>query len=364
MPTTSKLTGRERVRRAFAGEPVDRLPRSDQYWPETLVRWEREGLKGGRWGALEFLGNDILETANYWPSVYPGRREVIAEDGDTETIIDKNGAILKYWKNKSGTPEHIGWECDSPEKWEALHRPALVGQEFMVDLERVHEREERAKEAESWTCFVGVECFECCRATLGDVMFLMSLVEEPEWIEDMATVFTDNLLRNFDALWERGYRADGVWVYGDMAFNHATMCSPATYRDILWPQHKRLADWAHARGLPFIYHTDGDVRAVIPHYIEAGFDALQPLEAKANMDVRELCPTYKGKLNFFGNINMQTASGGDLEAIEEEMKTKLEAGKASGNYFYHSDHSVSPDVSWPVYQKMVEFLNRFGSYEE
>ena len=33
--------------------------------------------------------------------------------------------------------------------------------------------------------------------------------------------------------------------------------------------------------MKFIYHTDGNVNAVLPLYLEAGFDCLQPLEAKA-----------------------------------------------------------------------------------
>jgi hypothetical protein len=38
----------------------------------------------------------------------------------------------------------------------------------------------------------------------------------------------------------------------------------------------------------YIQHTDGDVRSFMDLFCEAGIDALQPLEAKANMDVREL----------------------------------------------------------------------------
>ncbi len=40
--------------------------------------------------------------------------------------------------------------------------------------------------------------------------------------------------------------------------------------------------------------SDGDVRLLIPNIIEAGITALQPLESKANMDVRALSGTLKG----------------------------------------------------------------------
>ena len=40
------LTGRERVARMFARADQDRIPRHDSFWPETLTRWQREGLRG------------------------------------------------------------------------------------------------------------------------------------------------------------------------------------------------------------------------------------------------------------------------------------------------------------------------------
>ena len=51
---------------------------------------------------------------------------------------------------------------------------------------------------------------------------------------------------NLERLAEAGIEADGLWVYGDMAYNHATMCSPEMYRDLIWPDHRRLAAWTWA----------------------------------------------------------------------------------------------------------------------
>ena len=39
------MTGRERVIAAIERQPLDRIPRYDGFWEDTLERWEREGLR-------------------------------------------------------------------------------------------------------------------------------------------------------------------------------------------------------------------------------------------------------------------------------------------------------------------------------
>ena len=160
-----------------------------------------------------------------------------------------------------------------------------------------------------------------------------------------------------------GIEPDGLWVYGDMAYNHGTMCSPRMYRELVWPDHRRLGAWAEAHGLPLIYHTDGDVNAVIELYLEAGITCLQPLEAKAGMDVGVLGPRYGERMSFLGNINQAVIGTNDVDRIDAEVRAKLAAGKAHRGYGYHSDHSVPPTVSLASYRRVIELLDEFGNYD-
>jgi uroporphyrinogen decarboxylase len=207
-----------------------------------------------------------------------------------------------------------------------------------------------------------VESFEETRSLMGDEITLMAMAEDPEWIVDVSRTFTDQVLRNLDATMAAGIQPDGLWIYGDMAYNHATMCSPAMYRDLIWPDHKRLADWTHAHGGKFIYRTDGDINGVLDLYVAAGFDCLQPLEAKAHVDIRNLAPRYGDRLAFFGNIDVMLMGSNDPRKIEDEVRTKLAAGMASRGYAYHSDHSIPPTVSWKTYQFIIDLLDRYGRY--
>jgi len=297
-----------------------------------------------------------------WPAPFPGEERTVAETEETKDVRDQHGRLARYWKNKSGTPEHLGFECDSREVWEKTFKPALLGKWLQYDIPAAKARFERGHAADKFTHFTGIEPFEETRALIGDEVSLIAMAMEPEWIEDVSVTFTDVWIRNLDAAYEAGIHPDGLWIYGDMAFKSATMCSPTMYKELIWPQHKRLADWAHSHDMKLIYHTDGDVRGVMDLFIEAGFDCLQPLETKASMDIRKLCPVYGDKLSFFGNIDVMKMITNDLGLIEKEIISKFAAGKATRGYCYHSDHSVPPQVSWKTYQEIIRMVEKYGNY--
>ena len=101
----------------------------------------------------------------------------------------------------------------------------------------------------------------------------------------------------------------------------------------------------------------------MPLYIDAGFDSLQPLECKANMDIREALPQYGDKLAFFGNVDVMVMKDNDLASIEKEITSKFAAGKKTKGYIYHSDHSVPPQVAWQTYQAVIDLINKHGNYQ-
>jgi uroporphyrinogen decarboxylase len=366
--TQTTLTSRERVRRAVNHEDHDRVPRFETFWHDTIERWLEEGLPGkdleeGFAAALEALDSDMLDLQNaMWMVPFPNRGHIISEDEETKTYVDGWGAKLRSFKHKSTTPEHLGWECDSPEAWHEKYRPAILEDWVRTDVDHVKKRFEQGRQGEKWCYLQGTEPFEALRKLLGDETSLMAMLEEPEWIVDICEVTTEGMLRNFQMALDAGVEPDMLWIYGDMAYNHATMCSPQTYKELIWPSHKRLTDWAHERGMKFLYHTDGDVRGVMDLYVEAGFDVLQPLESKANMDIRELIPRYGQDFTFCGNVDIMKMVTNDLEVIEQEIRGKLEAGMSTKGYIYHSDHSVPPQVSWATYQKIIEFVELYGNY--
>ena len=346
----------------FERRDHDRVPRYETFWCDTIERWRGEGLRGDEDTVRDLLGSDMQDLGWNIALPFPTQQLVLSEDAQTKVVTNEWGETVRVWKNRGGTPQHYGFPCPTRKEWEKTLKPALLANGAQADMELVRQGYARGRQAGRWCFLLGLESFEATRHLLGDEITMIAMAEDPDWVVDVSRTYTDTMLHILDNSMATGVQPDGLWVYGDMAFNHSTMCSPRMYKELIWPDHKRLADWAHARGMKFIYHSDGDINGVLDLYIAAGFDCIQPLEAKARMDIRKLCPKYGEKLAFFGNIDIMILAMNDHAKIEAEVAAKIAAGKATKGYIYHSDHSIPPQVSWDTYQFIIQCADKYGPY--
>jgi len=356
------MTSRERVDRALSRREADRVPRAESFWPETIPLWRAQGMPDGA-DPAELFGYDITGAGWVNHEARPGYIEVLSENDEWVTRKDGHGAILRYWKHKSGTPEHVAFTVDSREAWEA-HKRALLEVPIgnRVDADGVLAAQASARERGQWFCWGGVECFEMAKDIIGHERMCTAGLDDPEWMADVYMTLADLAVEALDHLESRGVTYDGAWMYGDIAYNHGPFLSPRMYRDLVMPAHARQMGWFKERGLKLIYHTDGDFRPLIPSFLEDGIDCFQPLEAKAGIDVRELKPRYGDRVAFMGNIDVMVLLTNDREAIEAEVAAKVPLAMQGGGYIYHSDHSIPPGVTWDTYRFLMSLLDRYGRF--
>lgn len=376
----STMTSRQRVARTLRRQEADRVPIYDKFWFETERAW-REQL-GCAWELdprrshfdweatapetqMRTLGDvfdlDIVEVA--WPDyrlrlVAP---EVLEETNESILQRDGNDAVLRWWKHKMGTPEHVSYGIDTPEKW-ARVKPLTTTTRARVRWHEFWPLYRRARAADRFLCFCSVEPFEIVKDILGHEIMLKAMLKQPEWVHDVFDTFTRQIIGMFELVEAEGMTCDGAFIYGDMAYNTGPFMSPRHYREFLWPCLKRICDEFNRRDMPVIFHSDGDIRLVIDDLIEAGVATLQPLEAKANLDVRELAPQYGDRVGFMGNIDVRVLMTNDPEQVRAEVRSKLAAAMPYHGYMYHSDHSVPPGVTLETYRLLLEELREYGQY--
>ena len=85
---------------------------------------------------------------------------------------------------------------------------------------------------------------------------------------------------------------------------HATRgIHPAgTWAEMIKPHYKKLCDWIHANtSWKTFLHSCGSVKNLLPHFIEAGIDILNPVQTSAaNMDPAQLKTEFGGQFVFWG----------------------------------------------------------------
>jgi len=372
-----ELTSKERFDRILKHQPVDRIGLFEVYWKETVQHWSAEGHFARPEMVSDHFGLDVRRTGgeitpgdyhivNLMADLDAGDR-VVEETESVKLIRDGNGALLRWLKSGSGAPEHVDFAVKDRRGWEEHIRPYLLDErlyERRLNFSSYREvRTKCARDQRFMTCGV-VGAFDRMSPMCGHEHLLMGMALDPEWVREMADLYATVTVHLLEILFEREGLPDGLWVWDDLGFKHRPFMSPAMYRALIYPAHKKLFDFAHSRGLPVVLHCDGYVEALIPSLIEAGINCLQPLEAKAGMDLVKLKQRFGDQIALIGGMDERVLETNDLAAIEAELLSKLPAAMVGSGYVLQVDHSVSPLVNYETYKYFVERGLEIGTYRD
>jgi uroporphyrinogen decarboxylase len=297
----------------------------------------------------------------FWDARDRAHRRRLEQDDVSRTYWDSDGALRKDLHVPEGwTSQWLDFTIVTREDWLA-HRHRIAFNETRIPDATV-EAYRQARAAGRFVCYSGHACFHPTWMRIGMERMMISMLEEPDFIHELYAAHAQLVIDIFEDMLRRGMAFDGAFLSDDLGYQAAPLISPALYRALVYPHHKRLCDHFAAHGLKTFLHSDGRVAPLIPHFIDAGFDGLHPLEAKAGMDVRKLKATYGDQLVFVGNIDVRKLSESVAE-IEEEIVNKLTVAKEGGGYIYHSDHSVPNSVSFENYAFAIELVKQYGAYD-
>jgi uroporphyrinogen decarboxylase len=352
------LTGRERVAAALDHKEADRIPIVDSPWSQTIQRWRNEGFPADKWPD-EYFGYEMTGAGADTSFRFPV--EVIEE---TDTYIvrrDANGARVRDWKDHAGTPQKTDFTVKTRRDWDE-HKARLALTPDRVDIPAVLKSQDNARAAGKWFYYSSVMGYDKTQSVMGSENLLIAMAEEPDWCAEIFMTWADLTVGTAEMLIAGGVEFDGAFLYDDMGYRNSSLFSPAAYRQLLFPAHKKVYGFFHAKGMKVILHSCGRVSGLIPSLIEAGLDCLQPLEVKAGMDVVELKKQYGDALSFMGGIDVRCMSHPDPAVIEKEIRTKIPVARKGGGYIYHSDHSVPDTVSFAQYKHVMELVLENGKY--
>jgi len=361
------MTSRERIARALRRQPVDRIGAYESFWGDTLRKWRAEGHLGEDESPHDHFGLD-LRTAGWLKMVadLDFEDEVVEETDEHKLVRSGNGALLRWWKDKAGTPEHVDFLVKDRKSWEEHIRPHLTNSDTYrrrIDFEEYRNVKAKCERENLFFCWGGVNVFESIHPVCGHEYMLMGMALDPGWVRDMCDVYAELIVNLFEILFAEEGAPDGVYFYEDMGFKQKSFMSPAMYKEIVWPAHKRTFDYVHSLGLPVLVHSCGYVEPLVPGLIEAGMDCLQAMEVKAGMDLVRLKKTYGDRIALFGGLDVRTMVANDRDAIQAELDRKLPAAMEGGGYILHSDHSIPDQVEYETYKFFLDRALEMGRYQ-
>lgn len=364
---TSSQTGREAVDNLLRKKPADFVPMHDAPWGDTIRKWVKQGMPTGEDGkavdAGKHFGDDMAGCGGWFPwtaKVIEAEdiEDIVEETAEWKVLRNGNGALLKWWKHKAGTPEHVDFHMTNRKIWDDEYRHLLVDAnpaDRFKNMENTIATLEKRRAEGRWSFFGHIFIWEVMRASLGDINMFMTFADDPEWLHDFNRVYTDYYKRCFAYLFEEVGVPDGIWVYEDMGYRDRLFCSPDMLSDLFMPYYTELVAFFHSYDLPVVLHSCGYQEPMIPLAIKAGFDGLNPMEAKAGNDIFKYAEQYGDDLCFIGGLDARVLESGDKPAIKRAV-TELVTGmrERGARYVYGSDHSLSTNIDYEDFLYSLE----------
>jgi uroporphyrinogen decarboxylase len=255
------------------------------------------------------------------------------------------------WPFLEGTPDHEALEQAMAEcMWSIPHPPGPLvegpdGDRLLVEgARRLRESTDRAILGE----------FGGALMEWGDFLyridnFLAMLVEKPDRADDLIERLTDLFVAQLEKyLALVGQYIDVIVFYDDMCMQNGPMISPKMYRERFKPNHARM--WKRAKDLAdvkVLLHVCGSFRALLPDLIDAGVDAINPVQTNCKgMDAAGLKRDFGEQMTFWGGgcDTQSILPRATPEQVRDHVKQQVDTLRPGGGFVFQQVHNILADV--------------------
>ncbi|NMB46121.1 MAG: hypothetical protein GX998_06875 [Firmicutes bacterium] len=324
----------QRLLTAFNGGKADRVPNF-----EVLIDNPTIGSLLGR--------PSEHSLANIPPQDYIQLVESIGQDAIGLCFYDNP---LRYL-GEDGKPRPLDFKIRSREDWQ---RVLPVTMDHLAD--RFALLADYCTAVEGTNIGVFVLLGEFLTTTYFDVFgfenFMLMLYDDLELIE----VVLETLSQYYAAVVKKVLEYDLSFLYigDDVAYKSGLFFQPAVFRRVWIHRMDRLMAPAREKGIPIMYHSDGDIMEILPDLLDMGVNALNPIEPYG-MDIRAVRKRFGNRLCLVGNLdvggNLSSGTPADVRAEAEDI---IDAVGQDGAFVLASSHSITPNVPPENFLAMIE----------
>ncbi|MDI9547780.1 MAG: uroporphyrinogen decarboxylase family protein [Chloroflexota bacterium] len=152
----------------------------------------------------------------------------------------------------------------------------------------------------------------------------------------------------------------------DFGTQNAPFISPQTYCDLYQPFHKQVNDWVHAHtGWKTFIHTDGALMPLMPHFVAAGFDILNPVQFTAKgMEPETVKAKFGENLTLWGaGVDTQKVLPfGTPDEVRAQVRENIRVFAPGGGFVFGTVHNVQPPTPVENLLAMYETVAEMRAY--
>ena len=364
-----KMTARQRTRKAINFEEADRIPIDNWMVPEIKKRcmeyWGCENEEE----LLEFLGVDVRD--NYGAS-YVGQEFKKYDDGTVEDLWGVRRKVVTYGKGTphEGTFKEVSWSpLEHMKTVEEINTYTRWPTPDWWDYSKV--KQDCAKWHPQYFVLNKGDRLDRT-AQLKPMMYMrgiqqtfIDLAANPKIVECIRDHIINYFVNYNPKVFQAAAEEMDMFMMGDdMGGQQGSLVGPDMWKRYFADGFRKYCDIAHKYGLKVMYHTCGDVYALIPLMIENGLDCLQSLQPTAtNMDIKRLKKEFGKHLSFQGGMDIQQVLPlGTREDVKKMVKYAADNAKSGGGYIFGTSHNIQADTSMENVAALFEAYHEYGVY--
>jgi len=191
--------------------------------------------------------------------------------------------------------------------------------------------------------------------------YISTLIRE-DFIKEIFDRQTDTAIENLKDFYNViGNKIDVVYICGaDFGTQNSTFCSPETFARVWLPYYKKVNDWIHQNtGWKTFKHSCGSIISLLDHFIEAGFDIINPVQINAEgMDPKVLKKRFGERIVFWGGgVDTQGVFAfGTPQQVREQVKRQFGILNENGGFVFNTVHNIQANVPFENVVAMLEAL--------
>jgi uroporphyrinogen decarboxylase len=192
--------------------------------------------------------------------------------------------------------------------------------------------------------------------------FLMLLVLDPPKVHDFLDRLVEMHLENLEKYLGLVGEYIDIIVFGDdLGMQTGPQMSPGMYREFFKPRHSKM--WKRAKELANVkvmLHCCGGVRELLPDLIDAGLDAINPVQISCRgMEPGKLKADFGDKLVFWGGgcDTQYILPLGTPGEVRDHVRKNVEIFKKGGGFVFQQVHNILANVPPANIVAMFDVVN-------
>ncbi|MBL4701039.1 MAG: hypothetical protein JKX85_07260, partial [Phycisphaeraceae bacterium] len=288
--------------------------------------------------------------------VPPFEFKILEEDEQTRVFQDSSGRIRRELKtDKLGSAcmdTYMRHAVDSPQTWQAVKQrldpydPSRLSATWRDQIPHWQQREHPLIFGPN-TSTEGFFWF--ARTLMGTEDLSYAWYDQPKLMHEMMAFQANFLIESSRPILEDpNVDIDYICLAEDLAMKTGPLLSPDTYRDFILPHLRRVIDFYRSNGVKHIcIDSDGNFEVFLPLMMDAGVDAIWPMERAAGMDPNALRQEFGRDLRLWGGVDKRELTK-DRATTEAHLRTLMPLIE-QGRFIPTVDHTVPPDVGYPQF---------------